>query len=323
MDLIATPKNPIPLGAATGYIEGKKGLRLRYARWPSALKERRGTVCIFPGRTEFIEKYFEVVGELRRRGFAVTVLDWRGQGGSSRLVGNSLKGHVRDFNDYEGDLARFMNEVVLPDCPPPFFALGHSMGATVLLKAATRKGCWFSRMVLTAPMLKIAQLPLPTWAVAKLTEGLTSCGFGRSVVPGGMKEYLASQSFEGNVLTSDRERFLRNQSVLAVAPKLAVGPPTFGWVSAALGAMAEIDNEGFPSRLRVPVLMLAAGDDRVVSSEAIEAFAMRLRAGAQIVLRGSRHEILQERDIIREQFWAAFDAFVPGATMSKALSKAS
>jgi lysophospholipase len=323
MDLIATPKNPIPLGAATGYIEGKKGFRLRYARWPSALKERRGTVCIFPGRTEFIEKYFEVVGELRRRGFAVTVLDWRGQGGSSRLIGNSLKGHVRDFVDYESDLSRFMNEVVLPDCPPPFFALGHSMGATVLLKAATRKGCWFSRMVLTAPMLKIAQLPLPIWAVAKLTEGLTACGFGRSIVPGGMKEYLASQSFEGNVLTSDRERFLRNQSVVAVDPKLAVGPPTFGWVSAALAAMAEIDSEGFPTRLRVPVLMLAAGDDRVVSSKAIEALAMRLRAGSQIVLRGSRHEILQERDIIREQFWAAFDAFVPGATMSTALRKAS
>ena len=322
MDLIATPKNPIPLGAATGYIEGK-GFRLRYARWPSALKERRGTICIFPGRTEFIEKYFEVVGELRRRGFAVTVLDWRGQGGSSRLVGNSLKGHVRDFNDYEGDLARFMNEVVLPDCPPPFFALGHSMGATVLLKAATRKGCWFSRMVLTAPMLKIAQLPLAPWAVAKLTDAITFCGFGRSMVPGGMKEYLASQVFEGNLLTSDRERFVRNQSVLAVAPKLAVGPPTFGWVSAALAAMAEIDSEGFPSRLRVPVLMLAAGDDRVVSSKAIEALAMRLRAGSQLVLRGSRHEILQERDIIREQFWAAFDAFVPGATMSKALSKAS
>jgi lysophospholipase len=35
-------------------------------------------------------------------------------------------------------------------------------------------------------------------------------------------------------------------------------------------------------------------------------------------MRGSRHEILQERDSIREQFWAAFDAFVPGVVMSKA-----
>ena len=62
MDLVATPKNPIPLGASTGYIEVRKGIRLRFASWQSVLRERRGTVCIFPGRTEFIEKYFEVVG---------------------------------------------------------------------------------------------------------------------------------------------------------------------------------------------------------------------------------------------------------------------
>ena len=119
MDLIATPKNPIPLGVSVGYLKEKGGVRLRFARWSSALKQRQGTVGIFPGRAEFIEKYFEVVGELRRRGFTVAVLDWRGQGGSSRLLKNSLKGHVRNFADYEDDVARFMNEVALPDCPPP------------------------------------------------------------------------------------------------------------------------------------------------------------------------------------------------------------
>ena len=34
------------------------------------------------------------------------------------------------------DLATFTREVVLPDCPPPLFALGHSMGATVLIRVA-------------------------------------------------------------------------------------------------------------------------------------------------------------------------------------------
>ncbi len=99
----------------------RKGLRLRFASWQSVLRERRGTVCIFPGRAEFIEKYFEVVGELRRRGFAVAVLDWRGQGGSSRLTRNPLKGHINDFAEYEEDLSHFMKAVVLPDCPAPLF----------------------------------------------------------------------------------------------------------------------------------------------------------------------------------------------------------
>ena len=313
MDLVATPKNPIPLGATVGYLKGKGGVPLRFARWPSALRQRYGTVCIFPGRTEFIEKYFEVVGELRRKGFVVAVLDWRGQGGSGRLLRNPLKGHVRRFSDYSDDLARFMNEVALPDCPPPYYALAHSMGASVLLQSATLRGCWFSRMVLLAPMLKLEQLPIPAPLVSTLTRCLSLTGCGRFAVPGGMRDYRASQVFDTNLCTSDQERFTRTLSVLKAAPSLAVGPPTIGWTSAAMRAMSELSRDAFADRLHVPILMLAAGEDRIVSSKAIEDLALRLKVGTQILLRGARHEILQERDLIREQFWAAFDAFVPGA----------
>jgi lysophospholipase len=319
MALVATPKNPIPLGAQTGYLDIRKGLRLRYASWRSALKDRRGTVCIFPGRNEFIEKYFEVVGELRRRGFAVAILDWRGQGGSSRLVRGQLKGHVGDFSEYEEDLAHFMKGVVLPDCPTPYFALGHSMAATVLFKAATRRGCWFSRMVLTAPMVNVMGLPLSHRLCRHLADGLCIAGFGKRAVPS-RQDYWLSDAFEGNPLTGDRERFLRNLSVLKTSPDLAVGPPTIGWLKAALEAMAPLDTDQFPPRIRVPVLMVSASDDQIVSTLAIEHLAARLRAGSQLVLRGAHHEIMQERDAIREQFWAAFDAFVPGVGV---LSKAS
>jgi len=315
MDLIATPKNPVPLGASVGTIKGKGGVKLRFATWRSALKQRHGTVCIFPGRAEFIEKYFEVVGELRRRGFAVAVLDWRGQGGSDRMFGSRLKGHVRSFADYDNDLARFMSDVVLPDCPPPYYALGHSMGGAVLLRAATERGCWFSRIVMTAPMIKVFGAPMPPGAVSALTTAATFVGFGRLAAPGAEKHL--SQEFEGNPLTSDRERFMRNLSVMNTAPELVVGPPTIGWVRSAFAAMQAINSDAFPGCLRVPILMIAAGDDRVVSSKAIEDFSLRLRIGSQLLLRGARHEILQERDLIREQFWAAFDAFVPSVSTRK------
>ena len=318
MDIVGTPKNPIPLGASSGYIEVRKGLRLRFASWQPVLRERRGTVCIFPGRAEFIEKYFEVVGELRRRGFAVAVLDWRGQGGSSRLTRNPLKGHINDFAEYEEDLSHFMRAVVLPDCPAPYFALGHSMASNVLFSAATKRGCWFSRMVMTAPMVRIVGLPMSHRLCGQLADALTMIGFGKRPVPGDKTKYRQDPEFEGNLLTSDRERFVRNLSVLQAAPELAIEAPTVGWLKAALASIEKVENEKFAPRVRVPVLMLAAGDDQIVSSKAIEGLAMRLRAGSQIVLRGSRHEILQERDSVREQFWAAFDAFVPGMALSKA-----
>ncbi|MGV1015132.1 MAG: serine aminopeptidase domain-containing protein, partial [Methyloceanibacter sp.] len=213
----------------------------------------------------------------------------------------------------------FMKGVVLPDCPTPYFALGHSMAAAALLRAATKRGGWFNRMVLTAPMIEILNLPFSQKRCAQLTNSLAMCGFGRSAVPVSKKtEYWSIREFEGNPLTSDRERFFRNLSVLDTAPELAVAPPTIGWLNAALAATAQIRSEPFPPQVRIPALMLAAGDDEIVSNKAIEALASRLRAGRQIVLRGSRHEIMQERDGIREQFWAAFDAFIPGAAMSLA-----
>lgn len=317
MDLVSTPKNPIPLGASSGYLDVRKGVRIRFASWQSALRERHGTVCILPGRNEFIEKYFEVVGELRRRGFAVAVLDWRGQGGSSRLTRSSMKGHVRDFVDYEEDLSHFMKGVVLPDCPMPYYALGHSMAAPVLFNAATKRGSWFSRMVMTAPMVELLWLPMSRTVCERVADVATLFGFGKQAVPG-KPEQWNGDVFEGNLLTSDRERFFRNVGVLEAAPGLAAGPPTFGWLHAAFEAMDRLHDEKYAPRIRIPSLLVVAGNDHVVSNKAIEDLASRLRAGSQIVLGGARHEILQERDSIREQFWAAFDAFVPGVALSKA-----
>jgi lysophospholipase len=317
--LISTPNNPVPLGGTVGMLDFSRRfgrhIYVRYARWPSVLSERHGTVCVLPGRTEFIEKYFEVIGELRRRGFSVAILDWRGQGGSSRLCRNRLKGHIGSFDAYQADLFSLMNEVVLPDCPPPYYLLAHSMGGAIALKAATRRGSWFDRVVLTAPMLALQDLPCSPALVGSLTGALSACGFGRTLVPGGMASYRRSHRFDGNVLTSDPERFARTQGILQAALELALGPPTIGWVAAAFKAMAEIADEGFARRLRVPVLIIAAGDDRVVSNRAIEALAFRLKLARQIVLRGAMHEILQERDPIRQAFWGAFDAFVPGAKL--------
>jgi lysophospholipase len=167
-------------------------------------------------------------------------------------------------------------------------------------------------------MVRIMGLPFPHRVCRQIADAMTLFGMGKRPVPGDARKYLAIQDFEGNPLTSDRERYLRNLSVLEAAPQLAVGVPTVGWLKAALNAMAQLENERFPPRIRVPSLMLAASDDQIVSSPAIEDLSVKLRAGSQIVMRGSRHEILQERDSIREQFWAAFDAFVPGVVMSKA-----
>ena len=313
MKLISIPANPVPDDAVTGMLKTPDGVSLRFARFaPPA--GRRGTVCILPGRTEWIEKYFETVRDLRNRGFAVAILDWRGQGLSDRALRDRLKGYVGSFSEFDTDLESFMREVVLPDCPPPIFALAHSMGATILLRAIARGQRWFDRIVLSAPMLGIAFVQSAGMA-ATLLRVVRFAGFGRIYVPGRYPGVLDLRPFPGNPLTTDPVRFARNAAILEAEPALALGGPTVAWADAAFRAMRTMREPSYPARIRQPILIVAAGRDAIASNAVIEDFAMSLRAGSHLVVVGSQHELLMEQDRYRSQFWAAFDTFVPGTPL--------
>jgi lysophospholipase len=311
-NLVVLAKNPAPSGAYCGYLAAGDGLRLRYALWEANLSPRMGTVCLFGGRTEFIEKYFEVVADLRRRGFAVATMDWRGQGGSDRELDDPRKGHINDFAKFDDDLGRFMRQIVLPDCPPPYYGLAHSMGGNILLRAAARPDIWYEKMVLTAPMVRLNPKSLPfsrgtSAAIAKLASVV---GARHRYVFNGTGDAGETWAFEGNTVTTDRERFNRNNAIVAKSPELGLGSPTFGWMKAAFASMDMIARPEHIAAIKVPILFVLAGDDPIADSQAIEDYASRLKMARSITLPYARHEILQERDEIRQQFWAAFDAFM-------------
>jgi lysophospholipase len=312
MQLVSVATNPIPTGGHVGHFGGYDAAPLRFARWDATRGPRRGTVCLFHGRGEYIEKYFEVIAELRRRGFAVATHDWRGQGRSHRVLPDRMRGHIQSFADYDRDLARFMKEVVLPDCPPPYIALGHSMGGHILLRHAVRQGSWFERLILCAPMIEIApqRLRAPLWAARFYAEAASVLGLSTRYVRGGKPLAIEGLPFEGNLLTGDRERYERNKAVLLASPDLGLASPTIGWVRAALRSCAMLEASDYPERVTVPALVLAAADDEIVSTAAIERFAVGLKVGTHILMPGSRHEMLQENDAIRRRFWAAFDAYL-------------
>jgi lysophospholipase len=310
MTLLSMPANPVPEGALAGTIATPDGVTLRFARW-AAPAGGRGTVCVFTGRNEYIEKYFETVRDLRQRGYAVAVIDWRGQGHSSRRLDNPFKGHVERFSEYQIDVAAFVKQVVLPDCPPPYFAMAHSMGGAVMLHVAHAGTEIFERFVLCAPMIDLpglrASLPM-----RGLMRGLRAAGMGERFIPGGNIDLIKPSGFSGNPLTSDARRYARNASILEADPTLGIASPTVAWLNAVFAAMAEFRSPEFAERIRQPALMLAAGDDTVVSTPANAAFAGRLPAGSHRVIAGAKHEMLQEDDRFRAQLWAEFDAFMPG-----------
>jgi len=313
MKLVSIPANPVPEGAITGVIKTPDGISLRFVRFaPPA--GRKGTVCIFTGRSEWIEKYFETARDLRARGFAVAILDWRGQGLSDRSLRDRRKGHVGSFAEYDIDLETFVRQVVLPDCPPPIFAIAHSMGATVLLRAIQRGRRWFDRSVMVAPMLGIAQVSSMSTA-GTIVRAMRLGGFGARYVPGRFTGVLDMRPFAGNPLTTDPVRYARNAAIVEAEPSLGLGGPTVAWCDAAFRAMRMASEPSYASQIRQPVLIVTAGRDVIVSNTAIEDFTSMLRAGSNLVVVGAQHEILMEQDRYRGQFWAAFDAFVPGTPL--------
>jgi lysophospholipase len=310
VQLYPTLDNPVPGTPDVFGVTTRDDLTIRVARWRPEGSTARGTVCVLQGRAEFIEKYFEVVRELLDRNFAVLAFDWRGQGHSSRQVRNAFKGHVRSFSHYRRDLEAVWDQALDGSMPGPYFALAHSMGGAIALNAAYEGWLPFRRLVTTAPMIALC---IVRSRIAPLTARLLNVlGFGTSFVPGGGETSISKKPFARNRLTSDPARYARNATAASAVGSGAIGDPTGSWINAAFRLMRGFADPRYPIRIRLPILIIGAGADPVCATPAIERFASRLKAGRVIVIPGARHEILMERDEIREQFWAAFDAFVPG-----------
>jgi lysophospholipase len=309
--IFATPGNPVPDNASAGFMTAADGRRLRYAHFKATARPLKGTVVILQGRNECIEKYFETVRDLSARGFGVAALDFRGQGGSDRLTGDRDRGHVGDIADYAADLEPFFRHIVLPDCRGPYYVLAHSTGALAALIAAPKLQSRVERMVFSAPLLGLPDGHISARNAAKLAGLMHAFGLGAAYISGGPRAADAAP-FEGNVLTSDPARYARNATLYRWYPELALGGVTASWVRAVSRAAAAVNAPGFAAALKIPLLIVAAGAESVVDPRAAERFGRSLRAGGVLTIDGARHELLHERDLYREQFLAALDAFVPG-----------
>src|SRR5471030_101311 len=296
---------PLPIKAV--------GAALRAARFPAAPDvPDRGTCVLLNGQTEFIEKYFEVIDELRGRGFAVATMDWRGQGGSARMADDSRKSFVGDFSEYDEDLDTLMNWIVQPmlaDGGKPV-ALAHSMGGHNLLRALTRRPNAFKACVLSAPMIAISFRGQREFLVRAVTGYHMWRGKAADWVWGMEARDPHKVSFATQLATSDPQRFERTQSLLREHPDLRLAGATWGWLAAAIRSMDWLKAPGRPESISTPLLVVGAGKDRICRTSETAAFARRLPQGEYALIADAEHEILMERNAIRSAFWSAFDAFM-------------
>ena len=234
-------------------------------------------------------------------------MDWRGQGLSERLLPVREKGHIPDFGVFRSDLRVFMADVVRKRLPGPYLLLSHSMGGLPALQSLADGDETYRAAVFTAPMTRLFDGLLRRIGIRVIAQAATRVGLSRAAIAG-VKEH--SMAFEGNFLTSDLARHARFRELQSAAPNATIREPTYGWVRAATEAMDDLHRPGRFENLKTPVLIVSAGNDHFVRSSDHRWIAARSPLIENAVIDGALHEILMERDELRNRFWALFDAFI-------------
>ncbi|GAA6208395.1 alpha/beta hydrolase [Cognatishimia sp. WU-CL00825] len=270
------------------------GVRLRVAAWDHA--SAKGTVLLFPGRTEYIEKYAETAGRLAEQGFATISIDWRGQGLADRLTENVQSGHVIHFQDYQLDVAAMLRSAKALNIPEPYFLLGHSMGGCIGLRAL-HDGLPVRAAAFTGPMWDIGLNPILR-PIAVLLSGIASLiGIGHWLTPGTKHEtYVLDTAFEDNQLTKDRDMYARLQSQARAKPELMIGGPTLRWLSEALKECRKLRRLPAPD---LPGLTFLGTDEKIVSTAAIKTCMAGWNNGTLDMVAAGEHEVLMDNPKIR------------------------
>jgi lysophospholipase len=300
-----------PSGGRAFWLRTKDGVQIRIAHWPPALDggAEKGTVLLFPGRTEYIEKYGPTVSELARRGYGCLVVDWRGQGLADRSLPDRLRGHVARFEDYQLDVDAVMAAVRALALPGPFHLLAHSMGGAIGLRALLQ-GLAVRSVAFSAPMWGIQASPLAKMLITMLTALACRLGLNHAYAPtAGKQAYALETEFDGNLLTNDPEQFTFMRAQLEQLPALQLAGPTTQWLLGAIDECRDLARQPAPD---LPCLIALGSEERIVDTRAIHHRLAHWQGARLLLIEGGAHEILMEtpprRMAFLQEACALFDA---------------
>ncbi len=284
-----------PADGAVHWLITEDRKRIRVAHWlPGG--DTHGTVMLFPGRTEYIEKYGDTAKEFVNRGFASLAVDWRGQGLADRLLDDPRIGHIEQFTDYQHDVRSILKLAEKLELPKPWYVIGHSMGGAIGLRAVL-EGADFAACAFTGPMWGIFFTP-----IMKPLSQLTAywgprLGLGEKTPPTTtLESYVASQPFEGNVLTRDPAMYRMMQDQLAAHPELALGAPSTIWLREALDECTWLMEQTAPE---IPALTFLGSHEQIVDRKAIRARMANWPSGTLVEIPDGEHEVLMEAPEVR------------------------
>ncbi|MGC4251810.1 MAG: alpha/beta hydrolase [Sphingobium sp.] len=298
-----------PMGGRLDYWQAADGWPLRRYRLGDGA---RGRMLLLNGRGDMIEKYLEAIQHWADRGWAVTAFDWRGQGGSGRLTDDPLTGHIGDFGQWIADLDAFAADWRGEGCGPTAM-VAHSMGGHLMLRALAEGMAPPDAAVAVAPMLGVHSAPLPRWLAVGISALMCRLGFAERQAWTQKEDSERQRRMRQKRLTHDPARYADELWWRDHSRDIALGPPSWNWVRQALASTRALEENDALDRLKVPLLILAAQNDALVSTPVIRRIAARIpHAALHVYGPEAAHEILRELDPVRLDALARIDAFLDG-----------
>jgi lysophospholipase len=273
-------------------------LRIRLGHFKA--QGAKGSVLLFPGRTEYIEKYALAAHEFAQRGFASLVIDWRGQGLADRMLEDPRVGHVVEFRDYQKDVRTMLAAAKALDLPKPWYLLAHSMGGCIGLRALI-EGLPVDQAAFTGPMWGINIKPHLRPVAAVLKHLLPAMGFGHITPPTTVAEpYVLNATFDDNMLTRDPEMWNMMRNQVLRHPDISLGGPSIIWLREALAECDWLHRQPSP---KLPCVTYLGAHERIVETTRIHSRMSRWSGAHLEMIAGAEHEVMMEGAPLRTRIF--------------------
>lgn len=310
-------RRAIPADAKETVWNAEDGWPIRRIDWAAKGKKAKGAMLFLVGRGDHYEKYLETLAYFAGEGWHVTSIDWRGQGASGRLLDDPHVGHIDDFATWIADI-RYFYGMWEKEHVGPHVIMAHSMGGHLTMRALVEGAVTPDAVIMSAPMLGIQTGGLPlsfNHGVARLM-----CQIGLAEKPAWKvsEKPMSPESMRGKILTHDAERYEDELAWWQLRPEVKLGPPSWQWVERAIASIRMLEAPGLLEQVKTPILLFATTADQLVNTKRIIKDSKRL-PNAELMLFGKEaaHELLREKDAVRDVILSRIDRFLDGIVTDK------